>query len=474
MSRIMTEGGKMKKLIIIVLTLFLVPMLFGINSVPRIRNRIQEQVRTSTEDTETQVPYRPGNGHSILFVEDPGDTIPPSPDPLWQPVLDSILDVGNYGWFGPTTDGTQDGPMLEEMQNYNLVIWNTAGSAYQGPTLTATDQTNIQDYISGGGRFWLISQDAIYSGVPLSFFQTNFNVDNIVPDYNSGIINIQGLSEIAGNIFSVNTILYLPFPDALTPNANAHHIVMDVDFSLYPSILSNDSTTSFWTVDGRNPSSWSDWQKMVSDMLAVFGFYIFHDVGPVSIDIPSTVPEDTTFQPLATVKNLGTGVETFDVVCEIDPGVYSSTETVTDLASGDSIQVTFSPDFTFVSGSYTVTVYTELIGDDQSANDTLEKIIETYDPGIAEGGSVTPASFSFGLRSNPAKGKALFNLALPEASLVALTIYDVSGRVIDKVLSEMKSAGYYNIPWKTKVNGIYFYTFESSGHKENGKLVILR
>ena len=99
--------------------------------------------------------------------------------------------------------------------------------------------------------------------------------------------------------------------------------------------------------------------------------------------------------------------------------------------------------------------------------------IANHDTGGIQDFTIRPMSFSFGLESNPVKGMALFNLALPQDALITLKIYDVSGRLLNKV-SEHKSAGYYQIPWTSDVNpGVYFYTFESSGHKENGKLVIV-
>ena len=196
------------------------------------------------------------------------------------------------------------------------------------------------------------------------------------------------------------------------------------------------------------------------------------DVGVISIDISSLVPVDTTLNPKATVKNFGTNTETFSVTCEINDA-YTSTKTVTNLSSGYSRQVTFNT-FTFVeSGFCTVTVYThQLVGDENPVNDTLEKIIEVA--GIAEGGLVIPTFFSFGLRNNPAKGKTMFDLVLSEATTATLCIYDVTGRLIDKVLSGKKSAGYYEIPWTSKTTGIYFYKFESPWKTEVGKLVIVR
>ncbi|KPJ74166.1 hypothetical protein AMJ52_01495, partial [candidate division TA06 bacterium DG_78] len=141
---------------------------------------------------------------------------------------------------------------------------------------------------------------------------------------------------------------------------------------------------------------------------------------------------------------------------------------------GDSTQVTFPDAFIFVSGTYTVTVYTQLAGDENSSNDTLEKVIETYDPGVAEGSS-DPQTFSFGLKNNPVKGKALFNLALPNEATINLRIYDVSGRLVDNLVSGRKSAGYYNILWDSKTaSGIYFYKFQSPWKNEVGKLILVK
>jgi hypothetical protein len=194
------------------------------------------------------------------------------------------------------------------------------------------------------------------------------------------------------------------------------------------------------------------------------------DVGPVSIDIPATLPEDTTVNPHATVTNFGSDSSSFDVTCKIDPGEYTSIVNVINLAPNDSVQITFPDAFTFESGSYTVTVYTQLIGDDHPENDTLVKIV--FSTGITEGNTNLLNVFSFGLKNNPT-AKALFNLVLPKDGFVMLRIYDVTGRLVDN-LSSRRSAGYHQIPWHSKADGVYFYTFEMQSYKEKGKLVIVK
>ena len=72
----------------------------------------------------------------------------------------------------------------------------------------------------------------------------------------------------------------------------------------------------------------------------------------------------------------GTLTQTFNVTMKISGG-YISTQTVTALAPGASQQVTFNP-WTAVTGIDTVTVYTQLAGDANTANDTLSKMVNIF------------------------------------------------------------------------------------------------
>jgi hypothetical protein len=314
----------------------------------------------------------------------------------------------------------------------------------------------------------------------MGFMTINFDLASASQDYSSSPAAtprpMSGESELAGWAFS-----YLVdwgsdvFPDALTPTANAHHIIFDTPSpSNHTSIMRDDYTTSFWTVDGRNPSPWQDWQDIVYEMLDLFGLFAVDDVGPASIDITSPLPWNTTLAPQATVTNFGTVIETFDVTCEIDPGAYSSTETVTDLAAGDSIQVTFTPDFTFaMEDTYTVTVFTELPGDMDTSNDTLVALIATYDPGIAEDGSVTPAVFDFGV-STISRGAVSIRFALPTATKVELTVYDALGRLLETVVSKKFSAGNHSIDVQPDLPaGIYFYNIETGVDNATEKVILV-
>jgi hypothetical protein len=115
-----------------------------------------------------------------------------------------------------------------------------------------------------------------------------------------------------------------------------------------------------------------------------------HDVGVASIDIAWHITTDTTFNPRATVKNYGLNSETFDATCEVSPGFYTSTVAVTSLDPGGVQSIIFPDSFTFGSGVYTVTAYTELMGDENPLNDTMVAEVwstdwQIYDEGSAYG-----------------------------------------------------------------------------------------
>jgi hypothetical protein len=277
-----------KNKLTVLLCLLLVSMLFAADKYEAM-DKYTARTARRVDGAPVQAPLSPkvhraqyvpaARQGAVLFVEDPAALGPPSPDQYWTAVLDSILGTGNYGWYAVDTFQTTNGPDLATMQSYELVIWNTydCWNSALGPAITATDQTNIANYISGGGKVWLIGQDILYTGVPISWMTANFELQSAIEDYNGAAgttpYPVVGVAELSGLGFSFLVDWGSDvFADALTPTASAHHIIQDVAFpSYYPSIVSNDYTTSFWTVDGRNPNPWADWQDMVYIMLEAFG-----------------------------------------------------------------------------------------------------------------------------------------------------------------------------------------------------------
>lgn len=196
------------------------------------------------------------------------------------------------------------------------------------------------------------------------------------------------------------------------------------------------------------------------------------DVMTVSIDIPDEVPTDTAFMPQASLTNNGTYTEGFLTSCRIEPGGYYKNVSVSDLSPGETLQVTFNQEFTFLSDIYTVTVYTRLSDDDDTSNDTLEKVIDAT--GIAEEGSDTPIAFTF-TAPTISNGRTEIEFTLPTSTMIDLLIYDVMGRLSETLISDRLSAGTHSITTKFDLpTGVYFYNLRTqSGRNIIQKFLIV-
>ncbi len=112
--------------------------------------------------------------------------------------------------------------------------------------------------------------------------------------------------------------------------------------------------------------------------------------------------------------------------------------------------------------------------------------IRVFDPlGVTEvtGLVATEVSEFFRISPNPFKRVSAISYQLARASQVALSVYDVSGRLV-KVLSagqELIEPGYYTVSWdgsdeqgRAVPAGVYFVKFESADHASVQKAILLR
>ena len=98
------------------------------------------------------------------------------------------------------------------------------------------------------------------------------------------------------------------------------------------------------------------------------------DVASISWD-KAHLLGDSAQTPIATVKNVGTATQTFNVTMTISGG-YTSTKTVTALAPNATKQISFSSWTPTVIGTNTVKMYTQLAGDGYLLNDTLTDALQ--------------------------------------------------------------------------------------------------
>jgi hypothetical protein len=99
----------------------------------------------------------------------------------------------------------------------------------------------------------------------------------------------------------------------------------------------------------------------------------------------------------------------------------------------------------------------------------------------------TPKPARFGLSQNvpnPFNPDTRVSFTIPSgmsAGRVTLNIYDVTGRLVRKLVDEPKEAGLHTVEWNGKdrhgstvASGVYFYRLRWNGHAESKKMVLLR
>lgn len=320
----------------------------------------------------------PGPQPGILYVDDDDDAV------LSGYFETSFSNLGIAYDIWVVTDSGDVTPDASVMGTYDIVVWTTGDD--WSSTFVGNDTIEVANYFAGGGKMWLSSEDILYDLGPVSWLHVASYTSDIGCDAATGVGPI-----MTGTSFATTGGVVFDYSDEINPDAFAwtemqNETPVDNTIAMDPSTgLSYYLFFNAFAFENINAEADRDtMMQRVLTWLAQPAPY--HDVGTISYDSPAIVPENTTYSPLATVYNFGNSTETFDVTCEINPGAYTSTQTVTALDPSISAQVTFDP-FTFVAGLYNVTVYTQLAGDGNTANDTLYTTVEAsnwlyYDDGI--------------------------------------------------------------------------------------------
>jgi hypothetical protein len=92
---------------------------------------------------------------------------------------------------------------------------------------------------------------------------------------------------------------------------------------------------------------------------------------------------------------------------------------------------------------------------------------------VGEGAS----DFSVRAFPNPVQTGTQFEFSLPHAGETCLSIFDVRGRIVDRVVDRHLPAGIHRVDWQPATelaSGTYFYRLENGGEPQMGKLVVVR
>lgn len=75
---------------------------------------------------------------------------------------------------------------------------------------------------------------------------------------------------------------------------------------------------------------------------------------------------------------------------------------------------------------------------------------------------------------NPTQGETLFQYNLKTAANVNLSVFDMNGKLVDRIISENQAAGAHQATWIANdlPNGIYFYNMLIDGATASGKIIL--
>jgi hypothetical protein len=105
------------------------------------------------------------------------------------------------------------------------------------------------------------------------------------------------------------------------------------------------------------------------------------------------------------------------------------------------------------------------------------------DPGDGiQGLSIVPRTFAlYQNQPNPFGRITSIRYALPVPSLTQLTIYDVTGRTVARLVQSVQKPGYYSVTWKgtdtrgrSVAAGTYFYVLKSNGKIAQKRMLLVR
>ncbi len=92
-----------------------------------------------------------------------------------------------------------------------------------------------------------------------------------------------------------------------------------------------------------------------------------------------------------------------------------------------------------------------------------------------------PEGFALAAYLNPFNPATQIRFEMPNAGLATLRIYNLQGRLVRKLLHELRTAGVHTIRWDGRddrgthvTSGVYFIRFESGGRTQAGKLTVMR
>ncbi len=173
---------------------------------------------------------------------------------------------------------------------------------------------------------------------------------------------------------------------------------------------------------------------------------------------------------------------------------YTKITTTADILGGtDRDTKTLKKTFVYDSSGYTTTWYNHYTTNNELDNTKFGSITH-LNSDVVEKATVTlkntnpsnaisklqPVVHSFSLQQNypnPFNPSTQIRFEIPKSVFVSLKVYDVLGREVSTLVSEVKKPGVYNVSFNTKgsiSSGVYFYQLKAGAFTATKKMIVLQ
>ncbi|MDD5529906.1 MAG: T9SS type A sorting domain-containing protein [bacterium] len=164
-------------------------------------------------------------------------------------------------------------------------------------------------------------------------------------------------------------------------------------------------------------------------------------------------------------------VDTLGYIC------HNNTIQVVNFAkpSAPTILAYYTQDSISIEGIFALGNYIYVAADDSGLI-----IFELCKPAIEENADCGKLNMELKIGKNPITNLANISYTIPFQSNVELNIYDITGKLVDKIVNKFQSAGSYSLNWSAsdkvkKISaGIYFIKLSAGGYKETRKFVVMK
>ena len=176
-----------------------------------------------------------------------------------------------------------------------------------------------------------------------------------------------------------------------------------------------------------------------------------------------------------------TGLSEFSQVCYMDVN-YPGIEVFLHAADAQRENPCWSPDCQYIIYEKLVESSAPILGKKEKYKQIgrARTRIKAFS-GVEELNSLPKAFALYQNRPNPFGRTTTIRYALPVPSLTELSIYDVSGRTVTRLVQSEQKPGYYSVVWKgtdmrgrSVPAGTYFYVLKSNGKIAQKRMLLVR